>query len=315
MSTQPESDPAVNRLLDMVVEEVSLVDRAANNRKFLIVKRDHNMNEDTDIEKADGDSPPAEDGSEGLGGGSPLGAAIAALESLTSIVEALGSLGANRADTRLAELARELRDTADQILSQVGEGGEEQPAGDGVPSTDDALNAAEDMPPIESRAKAKASGAKKPPFGKKPTGKKPGKKKPVEPDEEDDETADDEEDDETDDNFAQAKAALGKLTEALGGMGRPVNKASSKAPTTEGNTAELTTTVTKLTETVQALTETVQGFQQRLGRVEKHSGVPNSAPPAEHVAKTVEAAVGWPLDLNHPMDRQSVDKAVSFHDL
>jgi len=25
--------------------------------------------------------------------------------------------------------------------------------------------------------------------------------------------------------------------------------------------------------------------------------------------------VGWPLDLNRPFDRESVDKATSFHDL
>jgi len=35
-----EQQPGINRLLGMVVQEVSLVDRAANKRKFLIMKRD-----------------------------------------------------------------------------------------------------------------------------------------------------------------------------------------------------------------------------------------------------------------------------------
>jgi len=38
MSTRAKADDGVNRLLDIVVEEVSLVDRAANKRRFLIVK-------------------------------------------------------------------------------------------------------------------------------------------------------------------------------------------------------------------------------------------------------------------------------------
>ncbi len=39
----PDPTDGVHRLVDMVVEEVSLVDRAANLRRFLIVKRDDSM--------------------------------------------------------------------------------------------------------------------------------------------------------------------------------------------------------------------------------------------------------------------------------
>jgi hypothetical protein len=63
------------------------------------------------------------------------------------------------------------------------------------------------------------------------------------------------------------------------------------------------------------LSETVKEQQQRLGRVEKQFGMPNSAAPAEHVPAAPAAQVGWPLDLNQPKDRESVDKAISFHDL
>jgi hypothetical protein len=41
------SADGVHRLVDMVVEEVSLVDRAANKHRFLIVKRDDAMDDHT----------------------------------------------------------------------------------------------------------------------------------------------------------------------------------------------------------------------------------------------------------------------------
>ena len=71
----------------------------------------------------------------------------------------------------------------------------------------------------------------------------------------------------------------------------------------------------KLADSFRALAETVKEQQQRLGRVEKQFGLPNSAAPAERVSKASVEDVGWPLDLNKPKDRENVDKAVSFHDL
>ena len=49
MSGRSKGRPDVNRLLDIVVEEVSLVDRAANKHRFLIVKRNDAMDDDTDL--------------------------------------------------------------------------------------------------------------------------------------------------------------------------------------------------------------------------------------------------------------------------
>ena len=48
-TTDDEDEPKVHRLRDMVVEEVSLVDRAANKRRFLIVKRSDEMAEDGEV--------------------------------------------------------------------------------------------------------------------------------------------------------------------------------------------------------------------------------------------------------------------------
>ena len=80
-------------------------------------------------------------------------------------------------------------------------------------------------------------------------------------------------------------------------------------------TQSVTDSLAKLADSFRALSETVKEQQQRLGRVEKQFGLPNSAAPAERMSKATVEDVGWPLDLNKPKDRESVDKAISFHDL
>ncbi len=57
--------------------------------------------------------------------------------------------------------------------------------------------------------------------------------------------------------------------------------------------------------------------QQRLTRLEKSSGLPNSQAPGERPAKRTNKGqdTSWPLDLNQPLDRDNVDKSVSFHDV
>ena len=76
--------------------------------------------------------------------------------------------------------------------------------------------------------------------------------------------------------------------------------------------AKLDSVVTEL----RAIGETVKAQQQRLARMEKRFGLPNSAPIGERPTRAEdEADVGWPLDLNRSLDRESVDKAISFHDV
>ena len=53
----------------------------------------------------------------------------------------------------------------------------------------------------------------------------------------------------------------------------------------------------------------------RLGRVEKQFGLPNSSANSETSVQSSKGEVGWPLDLNTPLDRASVDKGISFHDV
>mgnify|MGYP001770030280 CR=1 FL=1 len=129
------STDGVHRLIDMVVEEVSLVDRAANKHRFLIVKRNDAMADETTpavtatTNSESSTDPTVKEAALALADGSPLGAAVAALESLTAIVELLGSLGADRSDTRLAALAQQLRATAEQILERTGFGAADASSG------------------------------------------------------------------------------------------------------------------------------------------------------------------------------------------
>jgi hypothetical protein len=268
------SADGVHRLVDMVVEEVSLVDRAANKHRFLIVKRDESMDDHTQnqrsAEKATTDAADVVDAAWAVADGSPLGTALAALESLTAIVELLGSLGADQTDARLAALAQQLRATAEQLLERSGFA----PA--------DATEAA----PTDVQARAK--------------GDAPGKPAPVAVD------------------IAAAKQALTRLAELVG-KAVPAKTEKRAEPVAAAAAPEVTPNVVeslaKLADSFRTLSETVKEQQQRLGRVEKHFGLPNSAAPAEQVPLASVEDVGWPLDLNKPKDRESVDKAVSFHDL
>ncbi len=113
-----KADDGVHRLVDMVVEEVSLVDRAANKHRFLIVKRDDAMDDDNTTDTTTDDASPPAAPTAKLDDGTALGAALTALESLTGLVELLGSLGADQADARLAELAEELRAVAEALLAR-----------------------------------------------------------------------------------------------------------------------------------------------------------------------------------------------------
>ena len=281
MTQRRKADRPVNRLLDIVVEEVSLVDRAANEHRFLIVKRDTPMADhaDTDTQEqgtdlsaeatATDEGAPAttsDDQPESTTPDPLLATAVAALEGLTSTVELLGAMGAQAADARLAPLATELKTTAEALLARAGV----EPAATGGGDTD-----------TEST--------------EEPSDAKDG------------------------DAFAEhLQAARAALTQLAALTSAPTSEPEAAAAPTEAPAKlpdELTTTLAAMGESFRALADTVKEQQQRLARVEKQFGLPNSSQSPESVRKAAPEEVGWPMDLNNPMDRESVDKAVSFHDL
>jgi hypothetical protein len=308
-------NPAVHRLVDMVVEEVSLVDRAANKHRFLVVKRDETMDEDTDSKE----TPEVETETQKQEGwpwmdGSPFALSVAALESLTTIVEML-SQSEGVEDERLQGLASELRSVADQILASL-ETPEEPAALEGDTEEVEADES-------EEATKAETTGAPKDDGAGK--NKRKHAKSPRKASKSSDGAG----------GIDALKDALSRLTELLvkakpstvapapatepksAAPAVPTKSEKADEPAKHAGTAdvsELAGSVAKLADSVQALSESVKEQGQRLGRVEKQFGVPNSAALAERRPKPAPQEVGWPLDLNRPMDRESVDKAVSFHD-
>ena len=120
-----QADDGVHRLVDMVVEEVSLVDRAANQRRYLLVKRGEDM--------ADDDEGVAT----GLGG---LVAGEAIVAVLSGLVDALAASEAEKAKKPPpGEGGAEGDDEDDEDDDEPGEGGEGDAAGK--------------RPPPKSRAK------------------------------------------------------------------------------------------------------------------------------------------------------------------
>jgi len=283
MSTAKQDD--IHRLLDIVVEEVSLVDRAANKHRFLIVKRSDDM-EDNHADKAktpDGEvdptaaqAPPAdpvpktgEDDSEDTydsPSGSMLEAAVEALERLTETVETLGALADGDARLKIGEIAGELRALADRLAETAGA----EPAPPPEPESDLA-GVIESVRAVLQQVGALLDANKAAPAG---PGAKPG---------------------------AEEK-----------------KRDSSAEHGTESTASDtpLGKDVSGLADSVKTLVESLKEQQQRLARLEKRFGLPNSAPSGERRRPTEgDEDVSWPLDLNRGLDRENVDKAVSFHDV
>ncbi|AEI69202.1 hypothetical protein [Corallococcus macrosporus] len=230
MTSTTQGPASVHRLVDMVVEEVSLVDRAANKHRFLLVKRDGDTMDDApqDTSQAEGATSAASDTSKAED--TVLASAQQALEAVTALVETLTS--ADGIDgVRVVEVAQHLRTLADAL---------------------------------------------------------------------------EDEDDEEDDVEARAKATSSAPTPP---------QSTPPAPAPGPDASGVMEGLTKLTDAVRALEGSVKEQHQRLGRVEKQFGLPNSSAPAERPPKPPVEDVGWPLDLNKPLNRESVDKAISFHDV
>ena len=125
-------------------------------------------------------------------------------------------------------------------------------------------------------------------------------------------------DDALTDTLAAVRAALQQVYNTLrppGGSGKS-KEADDKRSSSSGNLGGQLET---LTGELRTLATTVKEQQQRIARLEKRAGVPNSKPVGEkrkRVNKNYQSSdEGWPMDMNRSLDRDSVDKSVSFHDV
>lgn len=215
---------------------------------------------------------------------SPLATALTALESLTAIVDQLSALGEAGSDVRLAALAEQLRTVAQQILEDTGFA---------APATDETqevtARADKSSPSSEVSAVIAATQQSLGQVAELLRAAKRGAV-PASP--------------------APAPASAPPAPSAAAASSAPAPSAGAPAHTTPASSEVLQ----KLLTAVQGLVAVTTEQQQRLGRVEKQVGMPNSAPPAEHVSAPPEEELGWPMDLNAPKNRHVVDKSVSFHD-
>ncbi len=281
MSAPEDPNAGVHRLIDMVVEEVSLVDRAANKHRFLVVKRDESMADKT---KKSGAKPPAgppapeRDGAQQVSKaiGDALGIATTALEALTNAIEQLGQVVGD-ADTTpiVAELAEELSEVAGQLASAAGvEPSEPDASGDVASAVEGVRSMLSQVSELLASSATKNDTA--PP--------------------------------------APAPAAAPATPAAEPPSAAPPNAEQQPAPAAaepDGVSKQLASVASSL----RTLTDAMKDQSQRLGRLEKGVGLPNSRQAPERPAPRQGGdEVSWPLDLNRPMDRESVDKTTSFHD-
>jgi hypothetical protein len=262
----------------MVVEEVSLVDRAANQHRFLVVKRDTPMpkpkhtskapaaadddEQDDELDEADAKPPkgkskgkPAPSAAKKADKGDALAAATKVLERLTTAIETLEEAEGTDADDALAELASELTDAAETLAELAGAGG-------------GAENTGKDAGVGDAVTKVRAL-------------------------------------------LAEVGDLLEKTREAPAADERA---AAREAPPPTAPEGRVTQQLEAVASSLRLLTDAVRDQGARLGRLEKNTALPNSRTHDERPRPSDDGDVGWPLDLNRPKDRESVDKALSFHD-
>jgi hypothetical protein len=285
----------VHRLLDMVVEEVSLVDRAANNRRFLLVKRDDPMTKRKtaltarqkaregatqkrgthDEAAASPTAPPVASAPPEAAAPSPAGSPPAGDAPPPDGVDkqASGPLG-------VALSALESLTEAVELLSAVADG-----------------EGAADLPALASELR-EAADALAGASGYEPTA---------------------DEGEEGDEGGTEAGGAgdVGAVITAVRSTLADVQALLAGAEDAEATPADKAADgggLGAVAAALKALTTAVTAQSVRLTALEKRAGVPQSRSPEAPPRPAAPAEVSWPLDLNRPLDRASVDRTVSFHD-
>lgn len=248
MPTEAPGEDRVHRLVDMVVEEVSLVDRAANLRRFLVVKRDLSMAKPAPkktpkkppVPPAPGkEAPPPKPAKKAAG--EVLSVATDALEALTAAVERLGEAGNEEASSLVETLIEDLSELAARLAEAAGLASDEE------------------------------------------TEKREGS------------------------SIEDVRSLLGKVRELLDEASKAHDAPESQeeppaTPASDEAAERVSSQLSQIGEDLKALTSAVRDQGQRLGRLEKGVGLPNSRSAPERPAQRSdeEDEESWPLDMNRP---------------
>ncbi|MCU0658097.1 MAG: hypothetical protein MUF64_23385 [Polyangiaceae bacterium] len=250
MPTEAPGEDRVHRLIDMVVEEVSLVDRAANLRRFLVVKRDPSMAKPAPkktpkkppVPPAPGkEAPPPKPAKKAAG--EVLSVATDALEALTAAVERLGEASDEEASTLVETLIEDLNELAARLAETAGLASDEE------------------------------------------TEKREGS------------------------SLEDVRSLLGKVRELLDEASKAQDESApqdepSTTPASDEAAERVSSQLSQIGEDLKSLTSAVREQGQRLGRLEKGVGLPNSrSAPERPTARSDEDEESWPLDLNRPHNR------------
>lgn len=286
------------RLVDIVVEEVSLVDRAANKRRFLVVKRDPEGGPMAG-EQAGGDEGRAsgEVGTE-RDASLPDAAALAAVEGLCEATLALSEHAQSEADiARVVALAGEVESLALAVTTPATQAGAGEPAATGETPAVDAEPSAAGAPAADTSAASPEGGGASDTAQATEVGKALS---------------------DAEELVARVRQSVAKPQPAAVSAPQAASTSSAATPPVaapSSPTGALQAALQPVLDAVGTLTKAVQAQGERLGRLEKGVGAPASQPANEHPREPDDDHVSWPIDLNLRVDRAGVDKSVSFHDL
>lgn len=356
-TTKTEEEDRIFRLHDMLVQEVSLVDRAANQRKFLLLKREESsmpapteltpdgnggfVSVETGVAKdevtpeadaqagGDGDGEQTKDG-EGDASVSKIEIDATVkqdvLRMLTEALESLMAIGqaVNEADEGGPEgaLPVELVDglksvggllggIAERYTGEVSEESSEDDAGDGAPAAESEEQvAARDNEATEKgeddvlKALAHAANVLKPVQTAK-AGRKMSKTR-----------------------LDKLRETVRALNELLADVDpEPAEQATAKGPgkkkpmgtkaddgSTKKDAPAEVSKIAELQKSLDSLQATVKKDRATIARLEKNVGLPNSLPVESGgtAAPTGSGKVSWPMDMNAPVERDTVGKAHWF---
>jgi hypothetical protein len=268
------------RLVDMEVQEVSLVDRAANKRKFLVVKRSEGMAQEGNADATGdaGEGAEGEHGGEGEnadGDGSPLQVAASALEGLTGAMTRLQSAATDSQRAELGNVIQELREAADALEgigtadgddSDEDDADDEQVGSTGAPHVAGGELAALVGAMSELVSELRTSRVSQP--ASKASARRGASAPP----------GDDEDD--ADGDGADSGA---RRTPARAGAKRKAGSAASEGSSLEQD-------VRALRGELKAFTGALQEQARRLSKLEKRSAPPASRPPGERPSNTPRAS-------------------------
>ncbi|TAJ75043.1 MAG: hypothetical protein EPO42_14390 [Gallionellaceae bacterium] len=320
-NTTKAGDERVHRLTEIVVEEVSMVDRAANKRKFLVVKRSDEMGAELTPDGKGGFTAATPATQQTKAGACPPAGdkkkpAMKALELPPGAKQMMGPL-LEKAAERLKALADEVSSSKDAEVPE--EGGippipEEfwselvsicdslaqldtmYPKAPAAPEEGEPPPAEGEPAPAEMQMAAKALVAK---FGAKMSKERLSR-------------------------FEQALSVLGSILQELrpqaGEAAAPSEMqmsakgpARKEAPAPQAND-ELKKGLEKMATMLTSVVGTVKKQSDELAAIKKSRGQGNGLTIEGGPSRRETQEVSWPLDMNSPVTRDNVHKQESFFD-